>query len=207
MSEARKKLPEISVSTGPIVEQAKKMAGYRVQIAALQEKEDEANDRVKLAAIGIRESEAESKNFIGLIRIIPTDTPPLRCEFRIAKNSALDVSEEPKLDALFGAQRPLLFGREKVINEITDPSALIEELKLQGKNPWDYLDLKVKPGLDRAVADSKNVIAGEAFMPKKNFLETLNDIAGRLGTEALTYVKEYLSSVLSPVVAMTKVKG
>jgi hypothetical protein len=209
MAEA-KKLPEISISDGPIVNYAKRMVELRTEIASLKDKEDQACNSIKAEAETLRKFEAnkvKGRSFIGLIRIVDKDTPPVRCEFRMAKNSALALTEESKLTALFGASRPLLFGRDKVITEITNPSALIKELELQGKNPWDYLNLTVKPELDRAIADSKNVIAQEAFLPKKGFLETLNDIASTLKDEAVTFAKQYLDSVLTPVVSMTKAKG
>ena len=207
---SQKKLPEISVSHGAIVQHAREMAGIRGQIAVLESQEKAACQKIKDSAESVRKARLEGKEdprFVGLIRIVADDVAPVRCEFKLAKNTALKLSEEKKLNDLYGAARPLLFGREKVITEITDPGALIEELKAQGKNPWDYLNLTVKPELVRAVADSKHVIAQEAFLPKKGFLETLNDIEGTMKPEALDYTKEYLNNVLTSSVNMTKASG
>jgi len=202
-----KKLPEISVSDGQIVQAAKEMSQCRARIATLEEQQSKAESRIKDNADAVRHSEQNKNNYIGLIRVVDESIQPTRVEFRIGKSSALALSEEKKLDGLFGAKRPLLFERDKVITQITDPGALIDELKARGNNPWDYLDIKVKPGLDRALADSKNVIVDEAFLPKKGFLETLNDMVGTLKAEAVTYVREYLDRVLSTHVVMTKAKG
>ena len=207
MSEKRKSLPEISVSEGSIVNYAKRMAGLRAQIATLQEQEDQASGNIRTEAEVLRQAEVKNNNFIGLIRIVDNSLAPVRCEFRITKNGALAIDDEKKLDGLFGASRPLLFGKEKVITEITDPTALIEEIKARGQNPWDYLNVSVKTGLDRALADSKHVVSQEAFLPKQGFLSTMNDIAPTMKPEGLSWVKEYLKTVLAAVVSMTKAKG
>jgi hypothetical protein len=207
MADKKKPLPEVSVSEGAIVGHAKEMANYRAQIADLQEKEDQVCGRIKTDAESLRQAELKRNNFVGLIRIVDDSMAPVRCEFRINKNGAFAVEDESKLDGLFGASRPLLFGKEKVITEITDPSALIEEIKARGQNPWDYLNISVKTGLDRALADSSHVISQEAFLPKTGFLATMNDIASTMKPESLSFVKEYLTKVLSAIVSMTKAKG
>jgi len=202
-----KRLPEISVLEGPIVQSARAMSDYRAQIASLQEKEDQEEQQIKAEAVSIRLAEQKRNNFIGLVRVVDSETPPVRAEFRMSKSSALALSEETKLNAMFGAKRPLLFEREKVITQILDPNALIEEIKARGQNPWDYLSISVKSGLDRALADSKSVIVDEAFLPKKGFLETMNDVVDTLKADAVAYVKDYLNRVLSPIVNMPRAKG
>lgn len=211
----KKKLPEMTVSTGSILDHAKKMVEIRTQIAVLKEKEEQECVAIKVDAEALREDEANKgkdyRSFIGLIRVVDESTPPVRVEFRMASYSALPIEEEPKLNALFGTSRPLLFGRHKTITEITNPNGLIEEIKARGQNPWDYLDLRVKPEMDRALADSTSVIAKEQILPKSGFLDTLNDLDGignaAMKEDAIAYTKLYLKAVLMPVVSVPKARG
>jgi hypothetical protein len=139
------------------------MADIRAKIAVLKTQEETACQKIKAAAEPMRQARIDGDDdprFVGMIRIVANGLTPVRCEFKLTKNTALELTEEKRLTEMYGASRPLLFGREKIITEITDPGALIAELQAQGKNPWDYLNLSVKPELVRVVADSKNVSSG-----------------------------------------------
>jgi len=199
------KLPGINIDSGPMITNAKDLVSTRSNIANLQTKEKRIKTDLSDDAETLRKEQVDQGKFIGLIRLTNTELPPIRVEFR-QTNGALDVSEEKILDRLFGASRPLLFEKEKIITQITDPEKVIVDLTNSGKNPWDYLELAVKGGMDRTVADSTNsVVSAEALLPKKGFLATLNDIVGTLGKEAIEYAKEYLEKTLKPsVVAGTK---
>ena len=124
------------------------------------------------------------------------------------ENGALAVDEGKNLDMLYGTARPLLFQKERVVNEIVDPMALIKELIDAGKNPFDYIDIAVRKGMDHVLVESKNVTSGEAYLPKEGFLNTLNEIKNTLSDNAKTYTKEYLNNTLKPrVVLGTKGKA
>ena len=194
-------LPEVSVNSGAIVESAGKAVEVRSKIADLSTEEKELRTFIEDASKEVRAEEQLKGNYIGLIRITGKELPPVRVEFRI-NNGALNVNEEDTLNTLYGASRPLLFEREKAVTQITDPDALIKELVALGKNPWDYLDIKVKSGLDRAVTDFPSVVSVEAFLPKKGFLATLNEILHTLSDDAKAYTGKYLDKVLNPTVVI-----
>lgn len=197
----KKGLPEVSLNAGAIVDEAKKAIEARSKVAEFSTVEKQHSEEVSKLAVEKRIDEATRNNFIGVVRVTGDDLPPVRIEMRM-ENGALDISEEGNLDAIYGSSRPLLFGREKVVTAITDPAALLKELLESGKNPFDYLDVSVKKGMDHVIAESKNVTAGEAFLPKEGFLSTLNDIKHTLTDDAKEYTKAFLETALKPRVVL-----
>jgi hypothetical protein len=207
MAQAKKKpLPEINIDSGVLVDEARKAIHARSEKAQAETEEKDAKKKMAEEAEKIRAKCLEdSEGYIGLIRVTSKtqEIPPTRVEFRMS-NGALDINEKGKLDEMFGASRPLLFGREKVITEILDPDKLIEQMKAAGKNPWDFLTLSVKSNMDRVVDDAadKTVVSQEAYLPKSGFLATLDDIAHTLADKAKEYVKAYLAKTLKPSVVI-----
>ena len=197
-------LPEITVNTGGIVEDAKKAMQARAKVAEHQKQEDDAKSSITESALFIRVEQEARQNYIGKIVITAEDFPPVRCEFRTDKaKAALDVTQEKELDRMFGPARPLLFSKEVVVTAITDPNALIAQLKKEGKNPWDYLSIGVKKGMDGIIAQTKEcVISKEGLIPQEGYLNILNDIQKGLSEEAKTFIHEYLKSVLNPTVVL-----
>jgi hypothetical protein len=107
------------------------------------------------------------------------------------------------LDELFGAARPLLFQKTRVVTEITDPVKLIADLVAAGKNPWDHLTLSIKGEQDGVVAGcSTAVVVQEAFLPPKGWMESLNNIAGTLTETAFGFISEYIKKATNPTVVL-----
>lgn len=202
--EKKKPLPETNIDNGVLVDEARKAVQARSDKAQAETEEKEAKRVMSEEAEKIRaECVEKGEGYLGLIRITSDDLPPTRVEFRM-NNGALDISEKEKLDEMFGASRPLLFGREKVITEILDPDKLIEQMKASGKNPWDFLTLSIKSNMDRVVDDAadETVVSQEAYLPKGGFLATLDDIEHTLSDDAKEYVKAYLAKTLKPAVVI-----
>jgi hypothetical protein len=200
-------LPEINVDKGIIVGFAKEALEARAEAAEYTTIEKQNSELIAKHSEILRQEEVSRDQYIGVVRITGEQQAPVRVEFRL-ENAALDVAEEPNLNALYGAQRPLIFQREKIVNEIINPLALIQELIAAGKNPFDYLDLSVRKGMDHVLVESKNVTSGEAFLPKEGFLGTLNEIKHTMSPEAKEYTKNYLQGAIKPrVVLGTKGKA
>jgi hypothetical protein len=208
MSMATKKeaLPEISVDVGPIVTEAKQASDARSKAAEYTTIEKKHAENMSKIAEGLRQEQVTRENYIGIIRVTGPDLPPVRVEFRM-ENGPLDVSEEKHLDELYGTLRPLLFGREKIVKEITNPAALIQELIDSGKNPWDYLELSVMEGMDHVLSDSEHVITQEAFLPREGFLNKLNETRNTQSYEAKQFNDSYLQGALKPRVVLGTAKG
>jgi hypothetical protein len=196
-------LPEHTVSTGDIVDYAKKAIDARTQVARYTTDEKDAKENIETEAIQIREQE-EAKNYIGKINITSKDFPPIRVEFKTDKGkAALDLSQEPELDRMFGASRPLLWGRETIVTAITNPDALIAKLKSEGKNPGDYLTFGVKKGMDGIIAQYKDsVISQEALVPQEGYLNVLNETRKGHSEETQAFTSVYLNNVLKPTVVL-----
>jgi hypothetical protein len=96
----KKKLPEISVSSGPIVQHAREMADIRAKIAVLKTQEETACQKIKAAAEPMRQARIDGDDdprFVGMIRIVANGLTPVRCEFKLTKNTALELTEEKRL--------------------------------------------------------------------------------------------------------------
>jgi len=193
-------LPEISTTDSKLVTAARNLGNIQAQIASLQTQEKTIKKDIAEKASLIRKTKADEKEFIGLVRITGTDIHPYRVEFKMG-NCPIDVDQEQVLDELYGPSRPLLFERALSITDISNPTQAIKDLESQGKNPWDYLEIRVKDGMDRAVADATEYVVGsEAFIPVKGFLAKLYSIAGTLAEAGLKYTREILDAKLSPYV-------
>jgi hypothetical protein len=207
MASKKSNVPEKSIDTGELVELAMKALTARSKAAEYTTQEKAASEEIGKKAEHERREEINRGNYIGMIRVTGDKQTPIRIEFRL-DNGALDVTEEANLDALYKGSRPVLFKREKIVTEITDPLALIQELIAEGKNPFDFLELKVRDGMDHAVVDSKNLTTAEAFLPTEGFLTTIEGIKSSLSDDAKTFTKNYLETALKPrVVLGTKGKA
>lgn len=199
--------PEISIDKGLIVGFAKKALEARAEAAEYTTIEKQQSELIAKHGELLRQEEITRDMYIGVVRITAENQAPVRVEFRL-ENCALDVSEEANLSAIYGPQRPVIFQREKIVNEIIDPLALVQEIIAAGKNPFDYLDLSVRKGMDHVIVESKNVTSGEAFLPKEGFLGKLNEIKHTMSAEAKEYTKNYLMGAIKPrVVLGTKGKA
>jgi len=202
----KKGLPEIVVTkdTYPdLVRVVKQAQDLRAQIAALMEQEEDLKRQISEKASDIRVAEESQEKYIGVVKVVGQDMAPAQVQFRI-NSGFLQLGEEegPTLDHHFQGVRPLLWGQSVWVKAITNPDNLIAEIRNRGQNPWDFLDIKVKKDLDRAVVDSPNVAVDKAFLPLEGFLATLNEVASGLTSEAKKYVGEYLGHVLKPVVSL-----
>jgi hypothetical protein len=201
---AKKGLPEFSVNAKShpgLVEVTKEALDIRSQIANLETKEKNAKTKMSEQASAIRVTEETKGNYIGIVKVTDEGMNPSQIQFRMT-NAAIDLEQGPTLDAHFGAARPMLWSKDMVVTGITDPSALIEEMKARGQNPWDYLEIKVRPGLDANFRESPNVVKGEAYLPVEGFLATVNEFKHTFSAAAKAFLKEYLREVLKPSVSL-----
>ena len=199
---AEKKLPEINIGEGKIVTDTASLVTIRAEKAQLETREKELIATVATAAVVIRDEKLEAGQVLGLIRVT-NDHMPVQVQFKIDdKKAALDINEGDNLDELFGGARPLLFGMDQFVTEITDPEAIITAMKASGRNPWDFLSLTVKAGQDAIIAQYPQAISSEAFMPRKGFLSTLHDVWHTLSVEAIGYLKTYIKTATKPCVVV-----
>jgi hypothetical protein len=207
MASKKSNAPEKNINSGEMVTLAQKALEARAKAAEYTTVEKATSEEISKKAEHERREEIGRGNYLGIIRITGENQSPVRVEFRL-ENGALNVSEEANLDALYMGSRPVLFKREKIVTEITNPLTLIQELIAKGKNPFDYLELKVRDGMDHALVESKNVTSAEAFLPTEGFLSTIDGIKGSMSEEAKTFTKNYLEGALKPrVVLGTKGKA
>jgi len=199
MATKKQTAPEIQVTSGPMLDLTKVIIETHTQIAVLETEETAKKKELTDLAKTLREDKETNGEYIGLIRIIDQDKSPIRVEFRLS-NGALNVSEEDNLNKLFGIHRPALFEKVKVVTDITDPDQLVQKLKDAGLNPWDYLSVGVKEGMDTIVSQHPGCVSKEAILPKKTLLTSLNDFRQALSDAAKVYVKEYLQTALRPFV-------
>jgi len=189
-------LPEISVSTGAIVDAAQKAVAERGRATDAKTKEDEAKKVVKTEAESIRQVEVGKGSFIGLIRIAMGESGSSRVEFRI-ENGAVDASEEAGLEKVLGAAMPELFERATVVGKINDLDGLLGVIRTAGLNPMDVLSVSVKNDVIATLPDAgKHVETATALLPKPGFLATVNRIAKTLPAEGLECLKKYLDQNL-----------
>jgi hypothetical protein len=207
-------LPEVTVDGDRIVEEAGKA------INAVNEGKkatvDEVTARKKIIALAgdIWAEHAGKRSFLGMIRVKHDDlSVPVRIEYRLTKSSAIDISDEPKLEHHFGKDRPALFEKVEVVKDIIDVDALINILRKASLNPWDYLDVGIKSGKDEVVIAHANGIGVnkvQAFLPREGFLSHLNKLVHLFSDEAITYIKEYIGKAFNPTVVVgsaTKKEG
>ena len=202
-------LPELSVDTGNIVDEAKKATEARAKVTEYTTVEKKASSEISILAEMIRQvQEKNTQNYVGIIRVTGEDQSAVRVEFRM-ENGSLDINQEDTLNNIFGGLRPLLWRREKVLLNLNDPMAEINRLIAEGKNPLDYLNITPKAESEGAMLDSPNVTTGEALIPVEGFLNTLNDNKNLLQTQGQKeFVSKYLTDVLKPrVVLGTKGKA
>lgn len=194
-------LPEVTVSDGPMLGLAKELVRLKTEMGGLEAAQKTAKEDLAGKASDLRTAKAEKDDYIGMIRIAG-DTAPVRVEFRANKTkAALDIDQASALDELFGATRMLLWERGMVITGVTDPAQLIADLTTAGLNPWEYLQVSVKPEMERIVADkSKAVVAWEAFLPVKGFLNSVRDTIHTWTDQAKEYFRAYTAQALEPYI-------
>lgn len=205
MAKSKKSLPEVVVSKQShpeLVEITRKALSLRSQIAALETDEKAAKVRIAELAEGVRrKEEREKSNYVGLVKITDEGMAPAQVQHKMT-SAALAITEGETLDHHFNSARPMLWEKDMVVTGVSDPDALLTELRAKGQNPWDLLELKVKSGVDRALESSSNVIKEEAFLPMEGFLATLNEIKHTFTPEAKEYLSKYLETVLKATVSL-----
>lgn len=197
-------LPELQTEQQDLKVDARELFSVRKQIASLQEREKAIKKQIVSKASILRVEKTASKEFIGMVRIVGDGVPACRVDFKMG-TCPIDVDQEGTLDSMYGASRPLLFSREKRVTDIINPAQVILDLENSGKNPWDYLEMRVKNNMDTIVSDSSTeVITSEAFLPVKGFLAKLNGVAQGLKDSTIEYTKGLLESALKPAVVASK---
>ena len=203
MATKKKGLPEISINEGDLLDLSREAHTVHAKVSDLQTQEKTIRGEMADVAEHTRLAELSDKGkFVGMIRVTGDNLPPVRIEFRNS-GKCLDVGQEEVLDDLFGAQRPLLFERAKVVTEILDPEKVISDLKAAGKNPWDFIKIDIKNNQDEVVASNTSAVkADEGFIATKDLLATLDEISDTLSPEAREYIEDYLHQVLKPTVVL-----
>jgi hypothetical protein len=194
------KLPEINLDTDPAKDLALKAITAHDAVATSEAEEKKLKKEIVDLCEQAREKEADKDNFIGLVRIVPKEESPVRCEFRMNGNGSLAVAEETNLNSLFGPSRPLLFERIKVVTAILDPSKVLSDL---GPDAWDHVELRVKEDHDQIVISKSTAVSfEEALVAKKDFLNTLKDITHTLTNKAKVFIRSFLKQALSPAITV-----
>lgn len=203
-------LPEKIVSSVDFVEIARRALSARSSRAQFEKVEETTKDELAEKAKALREAEAEQDNYIGLVRIVKpaTDTEdmqPVQIQMKMTGKKKADangkrgaylmIEDLPVLDELFGANRPVLWEPTKIVTSVV-PETLLESMKAASLNPWDYLEIKVKDGMDHIVARHAGVTSTEVVAPKEGFLARLQEFGKNLMTEAKEYVRAYLKEAL-----------
>lgn len=204
MAAKKTALPSINVNkdTHPVlVATAAEALNVRSQLTDLTTREEQLKTNLKADTDAIRLNEQAKGNYIGLVKITDPSQAAVQVQYKIT-GGALDLDQAEALDHFYGSARTLLFEKDLVVTNITDPAALIAEIIARGQNPWDFLDIKVKKGLDRAFIDSPNVTKVEAFLPKEGFLATTNEVFDTFTEKTVEYHNNYLATVLKPVVTL-----
>ena len=206
-TKSKKSLPEITITANQnpnLIAKAKEALRLRAQIADLEVQEKTLKQEIADEANRLRKiEETNNKNYVGLVKMVDGDQQASQVQFKImAALVALGTDQEATLDALYGSGRTHLFGKHVEVKVLRDPLALIKELQDQGKNPLDLLDVKIKPGLDRAFIGSPNVTFEEFFLPCEGFLAISNEISASWGPETKKYHGKYLDTVLKPNVSL-----
>lgn len=204
MAKKKKGLPEIEVTKathGDLVDQAREVLDIRSRIANLEIEEADLKKDIAETSVSIRESEQSKGNYIGIVKIVDEGMTPVQVQHKMTQ-PGLHVDEGESLEHHFGSSRPMLWQKEKVVVGITDPDALIAELRAKDQNPWDVLQVTVKKGMDAALLFSENVMKEEAYLPLEGFLNILNEIQHTLSAEAKEYLSKYLAKVLKPTVSL-----
>jgi len=199
--------PEVVVGQGPMSIAAHKAADAKEKVAHYKLLEEAARKELCTMAEEIRDKRVSKNEYLGLVRVVDVDLPPTRVEFRF-DDQVVDVAELPKLDEYFDNYRADLFERAKVVSDIPDPDKLFAAMKKDGLNPYDYMELKVREGMDGIVARyrDRGVKITEAFLPRKDFFTKLTECAVDLTVEAKAWVKTYLDRALKSVVVISKEK-
>jgi len=210
---AKKALPSISVNEKTHTELAtiaKEAQDNRARLNDLTTTEGQLKTDLSELTDGIRVAEQANGNYIGVVKITNEDSATVQVQYKLSSagkdaegnmvRKGFAVDQLPTLEHFYGSSRPLLFEKTLEVTEITDPDALIAEIRARGQNPWDVLDIKLKKSLDRAVADSPNVTKAEMYMPKDGLLATLNEVADTLTPEAKEFTNNYLNIMLKPAV-------
>lgn len=196
-------LPEMAITEGPIVDQTLEAVEVHTKANKLQIQEKRLKEEICNKIQVLQLEEFSKDNVVGLFRVNDDKLPPVRVEMKI-KNGALELSDLPVLDGLFGKKRPELFEKATVVSEILDPEVLIKKMTAKGLNPWDYLTVSVKDNMDEIVSKYDGVSVSEAILPKKGFLAKLKEHISTCSQEAKNYLKEYLKQALSPTMVMGK---
>jgi hypothetical protein len=205
----KKTLPEhvVKGENEVLSKQAMNALDEREQVNYHTGEEKEWKQKIAVNSKALRETLIDDDEIIGKITIAPPNQTAVRVEFRI-NNGSMDTDEMDNLDKLFEGARPELFEKAEIVESITDPTALIESLRNEGLDPWDYLNISVKKNMDKIIIDKgAGINTADAILPRQGFMATLPDLWKRFSEEAKTYIKNYLKLALEPVVVLgTKAK-
>lgn len=196
-------LPEKSLNSGQAAEVAAKLAEVHGKLAEFQTEEKNLKEQLAALIDTDRRAELNRNNYVGLYRITPEGVAPTRVEFRLESRGKVDkraiaVDQEQLLTNMFGANKAVLFEKCCAISEVTDPVKVIQDLVAKGLSPNSVLEITIKEGHEKTVSEATDaVVAHQAFLPRRGFLSTLNDIKAQIIDQTRNWINQYLNATLS----------
>ena len=202
---AEKKLPEINIGSGQIVDDAAELVKVRAKIAELETQAKALTEKVAGQATAIRDDKLANGEVVGLIRITD-ERAPIQAQFKVSTKEAEKHTED--YDKIYGPARPLLYGPSTIITGFPDPEGLIADLWADNRNPFDFLDLVPKKGSEEILSGYEKALSDTRMLPKTGFLATAKDVWATLTTEAKIHLTRFIKDVCKPtVMAGTKGNG
>jgi hypothetical protein len=189
---AEKKLPEANIGSGQIVDDAAELVRIRAEKAKLETKEKELIAKVAEQATTIRDGKLNEGEVVGLLRITD-ERAPIQVQFKVSSKEAEKHTED--YDNIYGTARPLLFERDTIITGITDPIGLMDAMKADNRNPFDFLEIIPKKGSEEIVSGYEQVMSDTRMMPKTGFLATASDVWNTLTANARTHLIRFIKDV------------
>lgn len=210
---AKKKAPEVSVTEGAIIEHAIAWQKCRALKAKIDAREKVAQEGIITEASTLRDSKLENREIIGIVRAVPEEQTPVITNFQCkSKESGITLEDAEAVRPLFNGAFDELFQEDTVVTGVDKPEQLIDAMREDGRQPFDFLELVPKKGMDHIVAEyGEYVSADTAYVPVEGFLATLNDFIRSIPDEALEAVLnkdgdtkenlfQYIQRVFRPVV-------
>ena len=150
----------------------------------------------------IRLEEEAKNNFIKGLRVVSTHD--YHISYRM-KSTPLNSDQEEILDELYKENRVALFKKISRISGINNPMEVIESLRSSNRDPWEFLEIRVKSGKEEEIAELTPLeIAESAFVTESGFLSKIRSISTGLSEGALKYTKAIMKRAIKPVIIKGK---
>jgi hypothetical protein len=213
MATPAKKLPEVVISDGQLVDDAAEFIRLKAEQARIDKQISDLTATMRTQAISFRDTQLDQGEVVGLIKIIKDDQPSVQVQFRIDSSKAeLDIADAPEIDDLFKDGAEVLFGTSTILGGLKSSlegekagsveEGLLSAMKADNRNPWDFLKLVPKDCFTSICTQYPQVRVSKRVMPKDGFLANLKSLWKVLCPEAIEYVKEYVKGAIFPSVSI-----